>query len=86
MGRLLMRAALAGLRQEVNYEAQAAIEFEAALDPLENRRVPLCTQGKVVDVEEAFQALVVDSISGVVHPIISARFHNGLVEMSGRYC
>jgi len=49
----------------------------SSLDPLETGAYHFALKEKVVDVEEAFQALVVDSISGVSIPIISARFHNG---------
>jgi hydrogenase maturation protein HypF len=79
-------AALSGIRQKVNYEAQAAMEFEAVLDPSEAYAYRFELQDGKVETSELFRNLLADIHSGASIPIISARFHNGLAELSYQVC
>jgi hydrogenase maturation protein HypF len=79
-------AALAGIRQTVTYEAQAAIELEMALDgSADDSAYPLAVRAEVVemviDTQPLFAALVEDLRQGVSAGVISRRFHNGLVQV-----
>ena len=74
-------AALIGLRQEVNFEGQAAIELEAIAEPGCSERYPYGIDGTgpwEVDFRPAIEAIVRDVASGV-----AARPHIGQVSQHG---
>jgi len=81
-------AALAGIRQEVNYEAQAATELEMAIgDSPDGGSYPLEIlpnhDGWIIGTRPMFEAVIRDLLCSTSAGIISARFHNGLVEIFG---
>jgi len=71
-------AALAGVRDTVNYEGQAAIELEQAVDLSVPDGYPVTLDGELICGGELIAAVVADLSADVDVAVIAARFHNGL--------
>jgi hydrogenase maturation protein HypF len=78
-------SSIIGVRHEVNYEGQAAIELEAMADPSESG-VYTFGVGEAIDASPLIRAAVKDLRSGVRPAIIAARFHNGVAAMICDVC
>jgi hydrogenase maturation protein HypF len=70
----------------VNYEAQAAIELEALVDPDEENHYPFILGEDEIDPAPVIRAIVTDMRADLPVGRIAARFHNGVAIMVEHVC
>ena len=76
-------AALIGLRYEVNFEGQAAIELEAIADPACEERYEFEIGGEELDFRPMMERIVQEEAPA---PVVAARFHNTLAAAIHEMC
>jgi hydrogenase maturation protein HypF len=83
-------AAIVGLRREVTFEGQAAIELEAAAHPCETKvydfAIPETAGGYELDFRPTMHLIAGAVRAGVDIPTIAARFHNTVADAAEMTC
>jgi len=79
-------ASLIGLRQQINFEGQAAIELETIAAEGVADGYPFGIEGDTVDFRPAIERIVAEVRGGVPAAVIAARFHNTVAESIAAVC
>jgi hydrogenase maturation protein HypF len=87
MGRLFDAvSSLIGIRQQITYEGQAAIELEALVDPSEKESYTFDLDGTIINHQKVFAQILSDLEGNLSTSRISARFHNAVAHLCLDVC
>jgi hydrogenase maturation protein HypF len=79
-------ASIIGLRQQINFEGQAAIELEMVAAEGVADGYPFGLAGDTVDFRPAIERIVAEMGAGTPVAVIAARFHNTVAEAIVEVC
>ncbi len=79
-------ASLIGLRQEINFEGQAAIELEMIAAEGAEEFYPFQLEAGILDFRPAVERIVAEVRAAVPAPLIAARFHNTMAQAIAVVC
>jgi hydrogenase maturation protein HypF len=79
-------ASLIGLRQEINFEGQAAMELETIAADGMTDGYAFALDADTADLRPAIERIVAEVRAGVPAPAIAARFHNTMAEVVVEIC
>lgn len=79
-------ASIIGIRQNITYEGQAAIELEAILDNSIKEFYNYKIEKAVINTAPVIQGLLQDKVKNVPQSVMSAKFHNSVVHFTVEMC
>jgi len=79
-------ASLVGLRQQINFEGQAAIELETIAADGVDDGYPFALDSDTIDFRPTIERIVAEVRAGTLAAMVAARFHNTLAEAIVEVC